>query len=369
MITLSTSGNSVIFTFQDNQHYLQNGTIEVPKNSLMLVTDESNMATFKKSASNDIFISALYSELGMSKSELETWFEENAIGSTGGGGGTVSSAITSGDTNAVAGGAVYDQVTVGGGIEVISSVTASSSYSSVSMPNCNKIAISAPSALGDAITNAGSFIKVYDKTTETLVFSAATVSNMNASYVTVEGTTADTSISFTAVDGYYFGEQSTMYFKVGYDGSRVITFYKDTDTDWLKDVVTAHTENANIHVTANDKQAWSAKQDALSAGTNITISGNVISASNNNKVIELTQAEYDALVSAGTVDNTAFYVITDATAITTTSAVTSASTAVITSGGVYDQLDGLKLAKVTQAEYDLMVSGGTIDNNTLYVIS
>lgn len=87
MITLSTSGNSVIFTFQDNQHYLQNGTIEVPKNSLMLVTDESNMATFKKSASNDIFISALYSELGMSKSELEAWFEENATTNYGGGGG------------------------------------------------------------------------------------------------------------------------------------------------------------------------------------------------------------------------------------------------------------------------------------------
>lgn len=217
MITLSTSGNSVIFTFQDNQHYLQNGTIEVPKNSLMLVTDESNMATFKKSASNDIFLSALYSELGMSKSELEEWFEENATTNYGGGG-------TSG-----------------------------------------------------------------------------------------------------------------------------------------------------------------------------------------NNVVEVTQAEYDALVSAGTIDNTAFYIITDATvvetsgfvqtsavtssvtsastdneiptakavfdaiptgsSITTTSAVTSGSTDVITSGGVYDQLDGLKLEKVTQAEYDALVSGGTVDNNTLYVIS
>ena len=84
MVTLSTSGSSIIFTFQDNAHYLQNGVIETPKNSLTLVTDESNMATFKK-IDGDIFISALYSELGMSKSELETWFKENAVGSTGGG--------------------------------------------------------------------------------------------------------------------------------------------------------------------------------------------------------------------------------------------------------------------------------------------
>ena len=42
------------------------------------------MATFKKSATNDIFISARYDELGMSKSDLESWFKENACGSTGG---------------------------------------------------------------------------------------------------------------------------------------------------------------------------------------------------------------------------------------------------------------------------------------------
>lgn len=50
---------------------------------------------------------------------------------------------------------------------------------------------------------------------------------------------------------------------------------------------------------------------------------------------------------------------------TTTSAVTSGSTAVVTSGGVYDQLGGLKLVKLTQSEYDALA---TKDSNTLYVI-
>ena len=80
MITLQKVGDALKFTFTDNPLYLQNGTIEVPVNSLTLVTDNSGIATFKKSASNDIFVCASYDELGMSKAELETWFKENAVG-------------------------------------------------------------------------------------------------------------------------------------------------------------------------------------------------------------------------------------------------------------------------------------------------
>lgn len=87
MITLSKSGNTITFTFDENSGYLQNGAIEVPLNSLSLITDESDMATFRKSASNDIFVSARYEEFGMSKSDLETWYKNNMVGSTGGGGG------------------------------------------------------------------------------------------------------------------------------------------------------------------------------------------------------------------------------------------------------------------------------------------
>lgn len=88
MITLSKSGNTVTFTFDENSGYLQNGTIDVPINSLALITDESDMATFRKSASNDIFISARYEEFGMSKAQLEQWYKANMVSSGGGGGGT-----------------------------------------------------------------------------------------------------------------------------------------------------------------------------------------------------------------------------------------------------------------------------------------
>lgn len=88
MISLEKTGNAIKFTFDNNGHYLQDGTIEVPVNSLTLVTDDSEMFTFKKSATNDIFVSGLYSEIGMSKSELETFYKDNMVGSTGGGGVT-----------------------------------------------------------------------------------------------------------------------------------------------------------------------------------------------------------------------------------------------------------------------------------------
>ena len=49
-----------------------------------------------------------------------------------------------------------------------------------------------------------------------------------------------------------------------------------------------------------------------------------------------------------------------------TSAVTSSSTDVVTSGGVYDQMGGMKILHLTQAQYDQLQNK---DNMTLYVIT
>lgn len=71
------------------------------------------------------------------------------------------------------------------------------------------------------------------------------------------------------------------------------------------------------------------KQTTLTAGTNITIVDNVISATGGgggNPTVELTQAEYDALVTAGTVSADTYYIITDAQAGDLTQYWTSAQT-------------------------------------------
>ena len=88
MITLNASGGSVTFTFSGNSTYLNDGTIEVPVNSLALIIDESDMISFKKASSNDIFVSANIAEFGMTKDELIAWYKANMVGSSGGGGVT-----------------------------------------------------------------------------------------------------------------------------------------------------------------------------------------------------------------------------------------------------------------------------------------
>ena len=109
MINLSKSGNTISFSFSGNSGYLQDGTIDVPVNSLALIIDESSdMVTFKKSASNDIFISANVGDFGMTKAELEDWYKTNMV-SSGGGSITVDQTVTSGSTNAVSSNAVYTQ--------------------------------------------------------------------------------------------------------------------------------------------------------------------------------------------------------------------------------------------------------------------
>lgn len=84
MVTLTKQGDAIRFTFSNCPHYLNDGTIDVPVNSLTLVVDESDMVTFRKSASNDIFVSTLISEFGMSKAQLIQWFKDNMVGGGGG---------------------------------------------------------------------------------------------------------------------------------------------------------------------------------------------------------------------------------------------------------------------------------------------
>ena len=87
-------------------------------------------------------------------------------------------------------------------------------------------------------------------------------------------------------------------------------------TDALNAVVTAHTANTSIHVTTAQTAAWNAKAD-----------------------------------------------LSDIPTVTT--AVTINSTDVVTSGGVYQQLGGMKIVKLTQAEYDVLPS---YDSSTIYFI-
>lgn len=87
MVTITKTGNAVQFSFDESSHYLYNGIIEVPVNSLSLTIDSSNMVTFRKAASNDAFLCITLEDLDMTKEEIATFFKEEMTGPTGGGGG------------------------------------------------------------------------------------------------------------------------------------------------------------------------------------------------------------------------------------------------------------------------------------------
>lgn len=96
----------------------------------------------------------------------------------------------------------------------------------------------------------------------------------------------------------------------------------------VTDALTAHTADTQIHVTTAQTAAWDAKSD---------FSGS-----------------YNDLTDKPTIP-------------TTTSAVTSGSTDVVESGAVYDQMGGMKILHLTQAQYDAL--SPNYDNTTLYVIT
>lgn len=85
MVTISKQDNAIIFAFTDSQYYLfGTGSIEVPMNALSLVIDESDMITFRKASSNDIFVSIPLDETNFStKADVIDFYKENMVGSSG----------------------------------------------------------------------------------------------------------------------------------------------------------------------------------------------------------------------------------------------------------------------------------------------
>ena len=243
-ISLSKNGNAVKFDFDDNSHYLNDGTIEVPVNSLTLVTDESNMFTFKKAASDDIFISGLYSEIGMSKAELIAWYKDNMVGSTGGGGGVTSGEVQTMIDESVSG--LSDDIsTVSGDVSTLSGAV-DSNHNAITALN------------GDVSSLSGDVANKADTTAVTASINAAVSGKMDTSVFNTYSASTDARISED--------EEVT---------SAALNALDDALDD--KADTSAVTESINAAV--------SGKQDTLIAGTNITISGNVISAEGGGKAI------------------------------------------------------------------------------------
>lgn len=106
MIKISKSGNSILVEGLDNVFYPDNGKLTFPSNSLILTIDESDMATFRSAANNDVMFSGLIEEITISdeavtKDDIISKFGVVAYSTSGGGGGTGAVSSVNGQTGDV----------------------------------------------------------------------------------------------------------------------------------------------------------------------------------------------------------------------------------------------------------------------------
>ena len=98
MIEINKQGNAIRMDFADNDKYLFNGTMEVASNELMLVVDESDMITFKRTTNGDVLFSQTVDNIKIAGSAVtkDNVIEQfAAIGYSQSGGGGETGAVTS----------------------------------------------------------------------------------------------------------------------------------------------------------------------------------------------------------------------------------------------------------------------------------
>ena len=99
MIKISKQNNSLIVEGIDNVFYPNNGDNSYTLNSLIVVTDNSDMATFRSVATNDVLFSGLIKDItingeAVTKDNIIEKFDATSNSSTGGGGGGTVDAYT-----------------------------------------------------------------------------------------------------------------------------------------------------------------------------------------------------------------------------------------------------------------------------------
>lgn len=259
MVTLTRKTNTVEIVFSGSSTYLYDGTISAPLGSLVLITDQSDMATVRRAPSFDILFSAKIGDMYFGGTQatsgnINSLFDSTCGGNSGGGGGgDMSNYYTKQETDAALSG----------------KANSSDVYTKQEIDQTSRVVSEALHELHD---------EKADTSAVTASISAATSGKANSSDV-----------------------------------------YTKTEMD----------------------TALSGKQNTLTAGSGVSISGDTISVTGGGtNVVTLTQAQYDALV---TKDPGTIYVISDAPSAyyaktDVDNAPTSGSTNLLTSGTLYNVL-------------------------------
>lgn len=90
-LQITDLGSGIMVQGNDNHFFPDNATLTFPYNSIIVVTDESNMATFRSASNNDVLFSGLISSIeidgeSVTKENINIKFDAIANQSSGGGG-------------------------------------------------------------------------------------------------------------------------------------------------------------------------------------------------------------------------------------------------------------------------------------------
>ena len=457
LLKITDLGSGIMVQGTNNVLYPDNATLTYPYNSIIVITDESNIATFRSASNNDVLFSGLIGkiEIGgeiVTKENINTKFDAIANKESGGGGGSFADASYDSETKRInfydnggnivsyidatdfiKDGMVSNVAISEGNLVITFNTDAGQEPISIALTDIfnsenyyNKTEVDGKLALKadkSEIPDTSEFItkEEYnpkelatakaltqlnetkaDKTEIPDVSTFATKTELNAKANSADLATVATSGSYNdlndkpvipdttnlatksevdAVKAYYidFGVLTTqgitdadwdrivaainahrpIYAGLGnryytaeclyQDGSNIIRMTASDELNHFFYLFTkrgtndySFTYETRPYTTQAEKDAWSAKQDALVSGTNIkTING-------------------ESLLGEGNIT------IEGGGTINIDQSVISGSSNAVSGGAVYTQMGGLKLVKITQSAYDALA---TKDADTLYVIN
>ena len=360
LLKITDLGSGIMVQGTNNVLYPDNATLTYPYNSIIVITDESNIATFRSASNNDVLFSGLIGkiEIGgeiVTKENINTKFD--AIANKESGGGDVSGLFAD---------ASYDSQTkrinfYDNGGNIVSYIDATDFIKDGMVSN---VAISEGNLVITFNTDAGQ---------EPISIALTDIFNSENYYnkTEVDGKLAlkadkseipDTS-EFITKEEYNPKELATAKALTQLNETKADkTELPDVSTFATKTELNAKANSADLATVAtsgsyNDltnkpvipdtrnlatKSELNAKQDALVSGTNIkTING-------------------ESLLGEGNIT------IEGGGTINIDQSVISGSSNAVSGGAVYTQMGGLKLEKITQSAYDALA---TKDADTLYVIN